>query len=249
MRDVTTQEGFIPVMRGRVWYRVPAGDERTPLMMLHGGNVAASGYFPPLLALAEERPVLLYDHLEGQHLAGLQDVTSAAAAVTDAPGFERFLHDVDQVQAVIGTRQMHILGHSWGAPLAFEYALRRPEAVISLIVDVVEPALLDRRAFNPGQAHFSMVEKLAELNRAGRLAQITVPAMLICRRQTDCQPELTDWYQELLPGAELLAVPRAKGVHGTEAGEHFFRAVSEFLRRAEGRAGLAPDAPPLALAA
>ncbi|GAB2724546.1 alpha/beta fold hydrolase [Kitasatospora kifunensis] len=46
---------------------------------------------------------------------------------------ERSLADLDAVRAHFGLERMALLGHSWGAQLALEYALRHPDRVSRLV--------------------------------------------------------------------------------------------------------------------
>ena len=59
----TPSEGSIEVPGGSVWYRVDGDRDGVPLLLLHGGPGAGSGYFEPLAALGDDRPVVFYDQL------------------------------------------------------------------------------------------------------------------------------------------------------------------------------------------
>jgi len=63
MSEVVSQEGYIPVTGGRVWYRIVGAGTGIPLLTLHGGPGANSAYLESLSALADERPVVFYDQL------------------------------------------------------------------------------------------------------------------------------------------------------------------------------------------
>ncbi|MDB5233344.1 MAG: hypothetical protein JWR44_337 [Hymenobacter sp.] len=59
-----TPEGYIAVPGGKVWYQIlGAGNPGVPLLVLHGGPGSGSGAFGNFTALANERPVILYDQL------------------------------------------------------------------------------------------------------------------------------------------------------------------------------------------
>lgn len=47
---------------------------------------------------------------------------------------ERYVEEVEIVRASLGLGKVHLLGHSWGAILAIEYALSYPDALSTLIV-------------------------------------------------------------------------------------------------------------------
>jgi len=60
----TSQEGYIDVTGGKVWYKACGLDKsQTPLIILHGGPGASHYYLDCLEALACDRPVIFYDQL------------------------------------------------------------------------------------------------------------------------------------------------------------------------------------------
>ncbi len=126
MNSQTSQEGYIPVTGGRVWYRKEGEGPGIPLLTLHGGPGAASDYLKPLLALADERPVILYDQLG----AGRSDRPDDPCLWV----LERFVEELMQVRAALGMEKFHLLGHSWGTILGIEYALTQPTGLTSLIL-------------------------------------------------------------------------------------------------------------------
>src|SRR5512139_3252093 len=65
MGGKTLREGHIEVTGGRVWHHQEGEGPGLPLLTLHGGPGAGSEYLKALLALADERPVILYDQLGG----------------------------------------------------------------------------------------------------------------------------------------------------------------------------------------
>jgi proline iminopeptidase len=126
MGEIPSQEGYIPVTGGRVWYRSVGTGSGIPLLTLHGGPGASSGYFEPLTALADERSVFLYDQLGG----GKSDHP-------DNPHLwvlDRFVEELVQVRTALDLTRFHLLGHSWGTMLAIEYALHQPVGLVSLIL-------------------------------------------------------------------------------------------------------------------
>ncbi len=129
---VTSEEGYVEVIGGRVWYRiVGTHTDGTPLLVLHGGPGAPSAYLSPLGALADERPVIFYDQLG----CGRSDKP-------DDPGLwriERFVEELQQLRDALGLSQVHLFGHSWGTMLATDYMLTDPRGVVSLIL--ASPAL------------------------------------------------------------------------------------------------------------
>lgn len=124
--SVPSREGFVDVEGGRVWYRVVGSGPATPLLLLHGGPGAPSYYLEPLAALADERPVVFYDQLG----AGRSDRPSDVSLWR----IDRFVDELATVRAVLGLDQVHLLGHSWGAMLAFDYLRTAPGGVRSVVL-------------------------------------------------------------------------------------------------------------------
>ena len=124
-------EGHVAVEGGKIWYRIAGSGTKTPLILLHGGPGVPSNYLKPLLALADERPVIIYDQLG----AGRSDHVSDTALFTTA----RFVRELQALRDSLGITHAYLLGHSWGTILGAEYALAHPEGVKGLIL--ASPAL------------------------------------------------------------------------------------------------------------
>ncbi len=132
-----TDEGYLSVTGGMVWYRVVGADadDGEPLVLLHGGPGFPSDYLAPLAALGKERPVVFYDQLgcgrSGRPIDG------------GLWRLERFVAELDSVLAGLNVTRYHLLGHSWGAMLALDHTLGRPTGLRSLIL--ASPPLSLRR--------------------------------------------------------------------------------------------------------
>lgn len=126
-----TGENMLAVDGGRIWYRVSGTGQGTPVMLLHGGPGFSSFYLKPLEALGEDRQVVRYDQLGGGKSDRIADTTLFA--------IDHFVRELDSLRAHLGCEQVHLLGHSWGTILAFEYYRAHPEHVASLIL--ASPAL------------------------------------------------------------------------------------------------------------
>ena len=121
------REGYVEWHRaGSTWYEVAGEGDGTPLLCLHGGPGSTHHYFAPLLELADERPVILYDQLG---CGG-----SAAAAAETEWSLALFLEELDALRRVLSLERVHLLGTSWGGMLALEHALVRQESLASLIL-------------------------------------------------------------------------------------------------------------------
>jgi proline-specific peptidase len=122
-----TEEGFIPVPGGNVWYRIVGVDKPgIPLLTLHGGPGMPSYYMSPLAELANDRPVIFFDQLG----CGRSDHPNDTTLWT----IPRFVQEVQAVRAALGYKEIHLLGHSWGTLLAHEYLLAKPTGVQSVVM-------------------------------------------------------------------------------------------------------------------
>jgi len=128
-------EAFVAVPGGRVWMRRSGAGAGAPLVLLHGGPGSPHDYLEPLAVLGDEREVVFYDQLG-----------CGRSYTPDDPSLWSVARFVEELGAVIGTLRrapVHLLGHSWGAMLAADYALEHPHDVASLILD--SPCLSMRR--------------------------------------------------------------------------------------------------------
>ena len=104
-----------------------------PLIILHGGPDFDHGYLlPDLDRLADAYRLLYYD----QRGRG----RSADAVQPDDVTLESDIDDLDAVSRHIQLESAALFGHSWGAVLALEYALRHPTRVSHLILMKTAPA-------------------------------------------------------------------------------------------------------------
>lgn len=99
-----------------------------PLIVVHGGPGVADtgGDLDAFRRLAEERDVYVYDQLGAGSSTRLADPTDYTT--------ERALEDLERVVARTGSRQVALLGHSWGARFVTLYAAAHPARVERLIV-------------------------------------------------------------------------------------------------------------------
>lgn len=127
VRHQVIEEGFISVTGGKVWYRqLGAGKPAIPLLVLHGGPGAPSDYLQALEALSDERPVIFYDQLGCGH----SDLPNDRTLWT----VERYVEELGQVRRALQLNRVHLLGHSWGSMLAFEYYLTRKQSGVASLV-------------------------------------------------------------------------------------------------------------------
>jgi proline-specific peptidase len=118
------EEGFVEVAGGRVWYESVGSGPRT-LLLLHGGPGGNSEDLRPLMELAAaDFRVVRYDQLGSWRSDKPED-----PALWQVP---RFVTEVERVRQALDLGQTHLLGQSWGAILALEYALHHQEHLCSL---------------------------------------------------------------------------------------------------------------------
>src|SRR5678815_350038 len=98
-----------------------------PVIVLHGGPDFDHGYLLPELDRWKDGFRLVYYDQRGRGKSAEnvrpEDVTLASD-----------VEDLDRVRRHLGVEAPAILGHSWGALLALEYALRHPTHVSRLIL-------------------------------------------------------------------------------------------------------------------
>lgn len=124
-------EARLAVDGGRIWYKKTGAGAGTPVILLHGGPGFSSYYLKPLEALGNDRPVVRYDQLGGGKSDGLTDTTKMTIA--------HFVAELDSLRSALGYDKVHLVGHSWGTILGYEYYKAHPDRVVSLTL--ASPAL------------------------------------------------------------------------------------------------------------
>lgn len=119
-------EGYIQVDHGRVWYE-SAGEGSRTLLLLHGGPGGNSEDLAPFLDLAH----LGFRVVRYNQLGSWRSELPADTSIWQVP---RFVDEVEQVRQALDLGQMHLLGQSWGAFLALEYALHHGKHLQSLVL-------------------------------------------------------------------------------------------------------------------
>jgi L-proline amide hydrolase len=120
------RESFVDYGGYRTWYRIVGNlDSATPLLALHGGPGSTHNYFGPLEALAEERPVVLYDQIG----CGNSDRPTDIEWTVDV-----FREEVASVREQLELDRIHLLGTSWGGMLAQEHVFSGAHGIVSLVL-------------------------------------------------------------------------------------------------------------------
>jgi proline iminopeptidase len=120
-----SQEGFLNVPGGPVWYRVTGAGKGVPLMVLHGGPGGTSCSLGVLSKLSGQ-PLVIYDQLGSGR--------SGRPADRKLWTVERFVEELHAVRQQLGLKRMHLMGHSWGASLATAYVLAKGTTGIESLV-------------------------------------------------------------------------------------------------------------------
>jgi L-proline amide hydrolase len=124
------REGSVPFRDAATWYRIVEGADRAkaPVLCLHGGPGFPHDYLEPYADLAASgRSVIFYDQL------GCGNSPLTAEHDSSMWTVELFVEEIDVLRDALGLERVHLLGHSWGAMLAMEYALTQPAGLASLV--------------------------------------------------------------------------------------------------------------------
>ena len=119
-------DGFVRVAGGDSLYYRLYGLGPDTLVALHGGPALSSSYLEAALApLARKHAVLFYD----QRGRG-----RSSAISPESLSYSRDLADLEEVRAHFRMDAVTLIGHHWGAGLAFGYAIRHPDRVRRLVL-------------------------------------------------------------------------------------------------------------------
>lgn len=125
------RQGMLSLDDARLFYEVVGTGD--PIIVVHGGPGLDHSYLQPGLdALGTLNTLVYYD----------QRGTGRSSAALDSAtiNLDAFVADIDAIRRTLGYDQVGVLGHSFGALVAIEYAIRHPEAVRALILmSPVEP--------------------------------------------------------------------------------------------------------------
>lgn len=140
---------------GRVAFRVIGGGDAVPVLLIHGGPGATScSYVSTVDGLASKRAVVVYDQLGSGNSDRMLDLERDAQLA-------RFVEEVAAIRAELGLREVHLVGHSWGATVALEYLLTTSAAGVRS-VSFVGPLISTARWIEDANA---LVEALPQAAR------------------------------------------------------------------------------------
>lgn len=119
-------EGFISAPGGKVYYRQYGElNSNAPLILVHGGPGFCHDTLRVLAPLAKERAVIFYDQLG----CGASDRPED----DDLWTLSRYVKELESVIDYFNLDAYHLLGHSFGASIVLEHALKQPSALQSII--------------------------------------------------------------------------------------------------------------------
>tara|TARA_Y100001958_G_scaffold1225_1_gene841 strand:- start:17 stop:973 length:957 start_codon:yes stop_codon:yes gene_type:complete len=121
-----SEQGFINVPGGPVWYKVSGNGEGLPLLALHGGPGSTSCTYSLLDPLGDQRSIIRYDQL-GSGRSGRPDDLSLWKV-------DRFVEELDVIRKKLKLEKFHLLGHSWGAALAGAYLLEKGTKGVASVI-------------------------------------------------------------------------------------------------------------------
>lgn len=166
------RQGLVSLDDARVFYEVVGTG--APIVVVHGGPGLDHRYLRPGLdALGTRNTIVYYD----QRGTGRSSAELTASSIN----LDSFVQDIDALRQVLGYNQISVLGHSFGALIAIEYAARHPEETRALILmNPVEPGSRFQDQTAERQRARRTVEDAEEMRelRASEAFQAKDPATL-----------------------------------------------------------------------
>lgn len=151
------RQGLLSLDDARLFYEVVGNGD--PVIVIHGGPGMDHHYLRPGLdALAARHTLIYYD----QRGTG----RSTAELNANAISLDAFVDDIDALRQVLGYGSVTLLGHSFGALLAIQYAARFPESTRALVLmNPVEPGSRFAEITAERQRARTMSEDAVEMER------------------------------------------------------------------------------------
>lgn len=125
LNGTITEEGFIPIENGKIYYRAVGSGE--PIFILHGAPGLDHTYLRPGMdALSEDHRLIYFD----QRGTG----KSTCDLNCESINMDAFVEDLESLRKAFNCRKMTLLAHSWGGLIALEYALKYPDKTKALLL-------------------------------------------------------------------------------------------------------------------
>ncbi|HOO59658.1 MAG TPA: alpha/beta hydrolase [Candidatus Mcinerneyibacteriales bacterium] len=136
------EEGYVEDGEVSLFYK--SSGEGVPVIVLHGGPGFGFHYLEPHLSFLTQKFKLIYFDQRG-----------CGRSSEEEPGritFDRLVDDIEILRNELKLERVNILGHSFGALLALEYAKRYPDRCGSLVLAGAAPM---KSAYLPKKNDFS----------------------------------------------------------------------------------------------
>jgi len=115
---------------GYIHLKSSSVQKRPPIIYLHGGpgGIIKDEVIRTLHPLADQgHDVYLYDQVGSGHSRRLSDIGEYT--------IDRHVLDLEAIIGLIGAEQVILIGHSWGAVLATQYAVDFPDQLARIVLD------------------------------------------------------------------------------------------------------------------
>jgi proline iminopeptidase len=159
---------MIPVGKYQVWTKqVGAGPTR--MLTLHGGPGCTHEYLE------------CFEDFLPQHGIGFYYYDQLGSAYSDQPDdpslwrIDRFREEVEEVRRGLGLQKFWLYGHSWGAMLAIEYALKYPQNIKGLILSSMTASIASYVTYMNELRHRIPADKLAVIEKYEKRGSYDAP--------------------------------------------------------------------------
>lgn len=124
-KGLESQEGYVEVNGGKIWYEVYGSGPKPPVLLLHGGPGGTSFGFEPLKELGYDGPIVFWDQLGSGRSDALTDTTLMT--------IENYVDQVERLRAHLKLQDFVLYGHSWGTMLGMDYYITHPDEIKAII--------------------------------------------------------------------------------------------------------------------
>ncbi|HUF12996.1 MAG TPA: alpha/beta fold hydrolase [Longimicrobiales bacterium] len=141
-----------------------------PVLCMHGGlGLDHTSFRPWLDPLSEDFSLIYYDHRGNGRSTVPDDWTRV--------DHEVWAEDAERLRLELGLERIFLFGHSYGAFLALEYAIRHPDSLLGLILCSAAPAMDYPDVMFANAAARATPEQLAAVQRAFTMPAESVEAV------------------------------------------------------------------------
>ncbi|MFC1838952.1 alpha/beta fold hydrolase [Thermodesulfobacteriota bacterium] len=123
-KNYEVEDGKISVNGIEIYYKTMG--KGTPTFVLHGGPGDSHDTMLQLKALADQYKLIFYDQRAAGRSSGDED--------TSAHSVENFVEDLEQLRLKLAPGKINIIGGSWGAMLAMQYAMKYSKNINALVL-------------------------------------------------------------------------------------------------------------------